>query len=272
MSDSLDRQFIELHEQGLLLLANCWDPGSARIAARAGAPALATSSAALAWSHGYPDGGKLPPHLLVETASRIAATNPLPLTVDMEDGYSDDPDEAARVADELMVVGVVGINIEDGAGTPELMCEKLAAIRRAAQKRAVSLFINARCDVYLRGLAPEGGRVAAVLERAARYQEAGASGLFVPGLRDPGEIAAIVAGTTLPLNLMAVPGLPPLAQLRELGVRRLSAGSAIAEGMFGYVKGVTGHFLATGTLDAPPAGPARYSELNAWMEGPEGAA
>lgn len=272
MSDSLDRQFLDLHEQGLLLLANCWDPGSARLAVLAGAPALATSSAAVAWSHGYPDGGKLPPHLLVEAAARIAALNALPLTVDMEDGYSDDPDEAARLADELMVVGVVGINIEDGGGTPELMCAKIAAIRRAAQKCAVSLFINARCDVFLRGLAPEGERVAAVLERAARYQEAGASGLFVPGLRDPGEIAAIVAGTTLPLNVMALPGLPSLPQLRELGVRRLSAGSAIAEGMFGYVKGFTEHFLATGGLDAPPASPAPYGELNAWMESRDAAA
>jgi 2-methylisocitrate lyase-like PEP mutase family enzyme len=269
MSDSLDRQFCDLHAQGLLLLANCWDPGSARIAALAGAPALATSSAAVAWSHGYPDGGKLPPHLLVETASRIAAANALPLTVDMEDGYSDDPDEAARLAEDLMVVGVVGINIEDGAGTPELMCEKIAAIRRVAQKRAVTLFINARCDVFLRGLAPEGERVAAVLERAARYQEAGASGLFVPGLRDPVEIAAVVAGTSLPLNVMALPGLPSVAQLRELGVRRLSAGSAIAEGMFGYIKGFTGHFMATGGLDAPPAAPVTYSELNSWMAHPD---
>ena len=114
--------------------------------------------------------------------------------------------------------------------------------------------------------------MAAVLERAARYQEAGASGLFVPGLRDPGEIAAVVAGTALPLNVMALPGLPSPAQLRELGVRRLSAGSAIAEGMFGYVKGFTEHFLATGGLDAPPAGPARYSELNTWMESREAAA
>ena len=265
MSTCLDRQFHTLHEQGLLLLANCWDPGSARIAALAGAPALATSSAAVAWAHGYPDGSNLPPHLLVETAARIAAANTLPLTVDMEDGYSEDPEQVARLADELMVVGVVGINIEDGNGTPELLCDKIAAIRRAAQKRDVTLFINARCDVYLRGLAPESERVAMVLERAARYQEAGASGLFAAGLRDPGEIAAVVAGTSMPLNLLALPGLAPAAQLRELGVRRLSAGSAISEGMFGYVKGFTEHFLATGALDAPAANPARYAEVNAWM-------
>ncbi|MBQ5949388.1 isocitrate lyase/phosphoenolpyruvate mutase family protein [Massilia sp. ST3] len=266
MSTCPDRQFHALHQDGLLLLANCWDPGSARIAALAGAPALATSSAAVAWAHGYPDGSKLPSHLLVETAARIAANNALPLSVDMEDGYGDDLEQVARLAEELMVVGVVGINIEDGAGTPELLCEKIAAIRRIAQKRDISLFINARCDVYLRGLAPEGERVAMVLERAARYAEAGASGMFVPGLRDPGEIAAVVAGISLPLNVMALPGLPPVAQLRDLGVRRLSAGSAIAEGMFGYVKGFTEHFLATGGLDAPAASPARYGELNAWME------
>lgn len=266
MPNCLDQQFHDLHKEGVLLLANCWDPGSARVAALAGSRALATSSAAVAWAHGHPDGSRMPSHLVVETAARIAAANALPLSVDMEDGYSDDAEQVARLADELMVAGVVGINIEDGAAAPELLCEKIAAIRKVARERSMSLFVNARCDVFLRGLAPEAERIAAVLERAARYEAAGANGLFVPGLRNPDEIAAIARGTALPLNVMALPGLPPLAQLGELGVRRLSAGSAIAEGMFGYLKGFTEHFLGTGQLDAPLASPVPYAELNAWME------
>lgn len=268
MSTRLDHQFHALHQDGLLMLANCWDPGSARIAALAGSRALATSSAAVAWAHGYQDGGPLPPALLVETAARIAAASALPLTVDMEDGYSIDPAQVAQLADQLMQAGVVGINIEDGAGAPELLCDKVAAIRAAADRRGVQLFINVRCDVVLRALAPEGQRVAAILERAARYQAAGASGLFVPGLSKPEEIALVAQGTTLPLNVMALPSLPSPAQLRELGVRRLSAGSAIAEGMFGYLKGYAEHFLATGKLDAPAAAPAGYGDINAWMARP----
>ena len=266
MSTRLDQQFHALHEQGLLLLANCWDPGSARIAALADSRALATSSAAVAWAHGYPDGGHLPPHLLVETAARIAAANALPLTVDMEDGYSEDPAEVARLAGALMAAGVVGINIEDGGGTPELLCAKIEAIRNTAREHSVDLFINVRTDVFLRALAPEGERVAAVLGRAARYQATGANGLFVPGVRSPDEIAAIARGTGLPLNVMALPGLPSVEELCELGVRRLSAGSAIAEGMFGYVKGFAEYFLATGRLHAPTASAAGYGELNGWME------
>lgn len=265
MQTRLDRQFHALHQDGLLMLANCWDPGSARIAALAGSRALATSSAALAWAHGYADGGPLPPALLVETAGRIAASSELPLTVDMEDGYSDDPAMVAQLASQLMQAGVVGINIEDGAGSPELLCDKVAAIRAAAGQRGVELFINVRCDVVLRGLAPEGERVAVVLERAARYQAAGASGLFVPGLGKPEEIEAIAHGSSLPLNVMALPNLPSPTLLRELGVRRLSAGSAIAEGMFGYVKAFAEHFLATGRLDVPATTPAGYGELNGWM-------
>lgn len=266
MSACFDQQFQALHENGLLLLANCWDPGSARVAALAGAPALATSSAAVAWSLGYQDGGKLPPHLLVDTAARICARNHLPLTVDIEDGYSEDPAEVARLADELMVAGVVGVNIEDGDAPADLLCEKIAALRKAARERSVALFINARCDVFLRGLAPEGERVAEVLARAARYRDAGASGLFVPGLRNPDEIAAIARGAGLPLNLMALPGLPPLEELRALGVRRLSAGSALAEGVFGLLKAGAAHFMATGRLDAPAGGAAGYGEINDWMQ------
>jgi 2-methylisocitrate lyase-like PEP mutase family enzyme len=266
MSTRLDQQFHALHKQGLLLLANCWDPGSARIAALAGSRALATSSAAVAWAHGYPDGGVLPPHLLVETAARIAAANALPLTVDIEDGYSDDPAEVARLATTLMAAGVVGINIEDGGATPELLCVKIEAIRQAARESGVDLFINARTDVFLRALAPDGERVEAVLERAARYQAAGASGLFVPGVSSADEIAALARGNSLPLNVMALPGMPSVEQLRELGVRRLSAGSAIAEGMFGYVKGFAEYFLATGRLHAPVASAAKYGEVNGWME------
>jgi len=115
----------------------------------------------------------------------------LPLTVDIEDGYSSDPEVVGQLVGQLLEAGVVGINIEDGSDAPELLARKIAACRAAADAAGVKLFINARCDVYLRGLAEPGTpRVAETLRRAAIYQQAGASGLFAPGVTDEGEIAA----------------------------------------------------------------------------------
>jgi 2-methylisocitrate lyase-like PEP mutase family enzyme len=116
-----DDVFQSLHEGGLLLLANCWDGGSARLAQAAGARALATSSASLAWANGYADGSHLPPGLLLQSVRGIARVSDLPLTVDIEDGYSDEPEQVASLVRELMDAGAVGINIEDGAGRPELL-------------------------------------------------------------------------------------------------------------------------------------------------------
>lgn len=186
-----DIQFHALHQDGILLLANCWDGGTARIAALAGSKALATSSAAVAWAHGYADGSQLPTALLLETVRDIIRASALPLTVDIEDGYSSDPEMVGQFVGQLAQAGVVGINIEDGNAPPELLARKISAARAAAKAAGIDLYINARCDVYLRGLAEPGARVAETLRRAAIYQEAGASGLFAPGATDEGEIAAL---------------------------------------------------------------------------------
>lgn len=262
-----DQQFHALHSEGLLLLPNCWDAGTARLAIHAGSKALATSSAAVAWSHGYPDGGPLPPELLVSTVRAIARVATVPLTADIEDGYSSDPARVAALARDVVRAGAVGVNIEDGAGAPELLCEKIAAIRRAAAEEGVNVFINARTDPYLRALVAPEARVAEVLRRAALYREAGASGLFVPGVREAGEIAAIAAGCGLPLNVLVRPGFPPVEQLRALGVRRLSAGSDIAEMADSYIVHAMGEFLRSGRVAAPDAPPLTYPQLNALMAG-----
>lgn len=260
-----DELFHHLHTTGLLLLPNCWDGGSARLAQAAGAVALATSSGAVAWSHGYADGSHLPVELVPATARAIGRVATLPLTMDIEDGYSDDPAAVASLVRELLDAGVVGINIEDGAGPVDLLCHKLAAIRAGAQAAGVRLFVNVRTDVFLRALAPAGERVAETVRRAALYREAGASGLFVPGIADAGDIAAVVAAIGLPLNVMALPSLPPPSRLRELGVRRLSAGTAIGEAAFGQAQAAIAEFLATGRVTAPSPG---YGALNALMVTP----
>jgi len=244
-----DTLFHSLHTEGILMLANCWDGGTARIAAATGARALATSSAAVAWGHGYGDGSLLPTALLMQTVRDIVRASALPLTVDIEDGYASDPELVGKLVTDLVEAGAVGINIEDGGDAPELLCRKIAAARAAASAAGVKLFINARCDVYLRNLAAPADRVAETLRRAALYQEAGASGLFAPGVTDEGEIAALAQGAGMALNVLARTTLPQPARLAELGVRRLSAGSAPAEAMLGRLRAYMERFHQCGRID-----------------------
>ena len=170
----------------LLLLANAWDPGSARLIESLGARAIATTSAGLAWSRGYPDGDALPIEQLLTTARDIARVIRVPLSIDIEGGYSDDPAVVARVVSGIIDAGAVGINIEDGAGSPDLLCAKIEAARHSATRAGVDLFINVRTDVYLRGMASGDAAVREVIRRAERYRSAGCDGIFVPWSRRRG--------------------------------------------------------------------------------------
>ena len=262
---TLATRFHALHADGLLCLANAWDGGSARLAQAAGARAIATSSAAVAWAHGWPDGDALPVELLLQTTRAVAGAVDLPVTIDIEGGYSDEPARVGELVTALLAAGAVGINIEDGSKDPALLCAKIAAGRAAAAAAGVDLFINARIDTWLRGLAAPARRVAETLARAARYRAAGANGLFAPGVTDAAEIAGLVAGTDMPVNVLAWTGLPDAARLQSLGVRRLSAGSAISEAMHGHVLAMMREFLATGRVDTAGALASSYGELQALM-------
>lgn len=250
-----------------LKLANAWDAGTARLIEHAGARAVATTSAGVAWAHGYPDGDALPVDLLIGTIGSVVRCIKVPLTVDIEGGYAADAAGVAAVVTRVIAAGAVGINIEDGSGAPELLAEKIAAARAAAVEAGVNLYINARTDVCLRGLAPKPGRVAMVLDRAARYRAAGASGLFVPGLSEPDDIKAVVAGAGMPLNVMAWPGLSDAAELGGLGVRRLSAGSGITQAAWGRINGLARDFLAHGRSAALGEGAMTYPEINGLFSG-----
>ena len=254
-------RFRTLHTQGVLRLANAWDAGSARLIESLGAPAIATTSAGVAWAHGYADGDTLPIEHLLATTKEIARVIRVPLSMDIEGGYSDDPAVVANNVVRAAEAGAVGINIEDGGGSPEALCAKLARIRETLAARGLDVYVNARTDVYLRGLAPPEERVAMVLERAALYREAGADGLFVPGLTDAGAIRDVAAGAGLPLNVMLRPGLPTLEELEALGVRRLSAGSDLAQAAFAHVGALAGAFLQDG--HAAPGERMAYGEVNA---------
>lgn len=225
-----DEKFISLHKQAKpLILPNAWDAASARIIEDLGAPAIATTSASVAWSLGYPDGYKMNAILNAQVARNIARVISVPLSVDFENGYSDDPLTVAENVKMLLDIGVAGINIEDGKDNPELLARKIEAIRNTAEHHGSKLYINARTDVYLASLVSTVERVVETIKRGKQYAAAGASGLFVPVITNGEEIGHIADNTTLPLNVMAMPGLPKADRLADLGVKRLSAGTGISQ-------------------------------------------
>lgn len=254
--------FRALHDNGLLVLANAWDAGSARLIESLGAKAIATTSAGVAWSHGYADGNQLPVELLLSTVADVVRVVRVPVSVDVEAGYSDDPAVVAENVARVLEAGGIGINIEDGADDPNLLCSKIEAVKRAAARVGVDVFVNARTDVYLRGLVPDDHRLEETLGRAAKYQAAGTDGLFVPGVVDAGTIRTLAAGTPLPLNVLARPGLPDGNELTALGVRRLSAGSGVAQRVFGTTRLLTAAFLASGASGPVVDGPMSYPDIN----------
>jgi 2-methylisocitrate lyase-like PEP mutase family enzyme len=262
MSSSTAQEiFRSLHRGSApLLLPNAWDAGSAALIERLGAKAIATTSAGLCWAHGYADGGTLPVDELIAAARAIARVVHVPLSVDMEGGYSNEPSTVAELAARLTDVGAVGINIEDGAHAPELLCQKIGAIRRVTGD---GVFINARVDVFLRSIATGDAAVEAVCRRAESYRAAGCDGIFVPGLADLQAMTAIArAIAPQPLNVMLLPGLPSPEMLHKHGVRRLSAGSALAQAAMGHAARLTSEFLG-GNGEAVFGSPAEgYGTMN----------
>jgi 2-methylisocitrate lyase-like PEP mutase family enzyme len=223
-------QFRSLHAGApLLILPNAWDAGSARLFEKGGAKAIATTSAGMAWALGYTDGYKLPVEEFVRVTATIRRAITVPLSIDIENGYAGSPREVAELALRLIEAGADGINIEDGSDAPDVLAKKIEAIKSAITKRGQDLFINARTDVFLAGLVDAAKSVAETVAREGTYRAAGADGLFVPGLAKPDQIRAVVAAAKLPINVMAWKNLPVATELAALGIRRLSAGAALAQ-------------------------------------------
>jgi len=262
--DGSASEFRRLHTAGgPLVLPNAWDAGSARLIERCGAEAIATTSSGLAWARGYPDGDALPPRVLATAVEEIARVLSVPLSIDVEGGYSSDPKAVGEIVAAVIGAGAVGINLEDGSGSPDLLCAKVTAVKSVARLAGVDLFVNVRTDVYLRALVPAERALAETIERGRTYQAAGCDGLFVPGLTDRDAIRSIVAAVALPLNVMVRPGLPPVAELAALGVRRVSAGSAIAQAAHGVTMHAATQLLTEGRYDAMFGTTVAYGELNA---------
>ena len=260
------KTFAALHAgPKLLVLPNAWDAGSARIIESAGASAIATSSAAVAWAHGYPDGQFMPFETLLATVREMTRVVTVPVTADIEAAYANDAATAAATVSRVVDAGAVGINIEDGNDPPDLLARKIENLKTAASKAGVELWVNARIDTYLRRLVPVERAYDESVTRARLYREAGANSIFVPAVADAATIEKLVKAVVLPLNLLAWPGLPDGGTLQRLGVRRLSAGSGIGKVVLNHTLGLAKAFLAEGRSEPFSEGSLSNPEINGLM-------
>lgn len=248
---SLDKVFRALHAgPELLVLPNAWDAGSARIIEAAGAKAIATSSAAVAWAHGYPDGQFLPFDRMVATVEEMTRIVRVPVSADIESGFGDTAAAVEEPIARVVGAGAVGVNIEDGTQSPDLLCAKIERVKKVAAKAGVDLWVNARVDVYIRKLAEGDAAFQESVRRAALYKSAGADSISVPALVDGPTIGRMVPLVGLPFNALAWAGLPDAASLKKLGVRRLSAGGGPARAAYNRAYVAAQAFLAEGKVEA----------------------
>jgi 2-methylisocitrate lyase-like PEP mutase family enzyme len=246
--------FRAMHDGGVLVLPNAWDACSAALIAQAGAKAIATTSGGVAWSVGLPDGQQLTRAEMIEQVRRIVAAVDVPVTADVEAGYGPAPEDVAATVEAVVAVGAVGVNIEDSKalGGPLFdaaeQAERLRAGRVAAERAGLrELVINVRTDVYLFRVGAREGRLDDVLVRASAYAEAGADSLFVPGLIDLDTVTALTKASPLPINVMAGPGAPTVAEFESAGVRRVSVGTSISQAAYSLAQRAAAELLTKGT-------------------------
>ena len=241
------------HGPPVLVLANAWDAASARIVESEGFPAVATTSAGVAAALGYADGGDVPAREMIEAVARIARAVSVPVSADIEHGYASTPDAVADVVMRVVAAGAVGVNLEDilpGSDALEpidVQCDKIRAITKSASTSGVGVVINARTDVYLRAIGPAESRLDAAVARGRAYLAAGAGCVFVPGVKDRATIAALVKGIGGPINVLAMPDSPPIAELEALGVARVSLGSGPFRASLAILRDVARELKSTGT-------------------------
>ncbi|GAB2820026.1 isocitrate lyase/PEP mutase family protein [Lentzea nigeriaca] len=268
MTSSTDRTqlFHALHQPGPLALPNAWDVASALVVEAAGAKAVATTSAGVAWTLGAPDGNKVERDRVIDLVARIVKVVEIPVTADIESGFGRTAGEVAETVRAVSEAGASGVNIEDSinGALREIaeQVERLAAAREAAPE----LYINARIDTYLRGIGEPETRLEHTLERAAKFLDAGASGIFVPGVTDLEIVTELAKGIAAPLNILVGPGAPAVDELAKAGVARMSLGSAVAEAAYALTKRAAVELLTQGTYSSVEGG-IEYGELNALFRG-----
>jgi 2-methylisocitrate lyase-like PEP mutase family enzyme len=273
----------ELHRrESILVLPNAWDPLSARAFESCGFPAVATTSAGIAYSLGYPDGERLGRGEMAEATTRMVGAVSVPITADVEAGYGPSPEDAAETALAVLGAGAVGLNLEDaaaasppgqegslgeGAAGPlvelAVQAEKIRAVVAAGEETGVPLVVNARTDTYWRSVGDDPGRrFSQTVRRGNAFLEAGADCVFVPGVKDPETILGLAREISGPLNVLAGPGVPPIPKLANLGVRRVSVGSGPARAVIGLMRRIGQELLDGGTYTSLSEGAVPYHEAN----------
>ncbi|WGW13703.1 isocitrate lyase/phosphoenolpyruvate mutase family protein [Saxibacter everestensis] len=265
-------QFAALHQNGPLVLPNAWDIASAVLVQDAGAAAIATTSAGVAWSLGVPDGNSLTREQAIEFAARLVAAVDVPVTVDIEAGYGETADQVATTVSMLAACGAIGCNIEDANGSTlrdvRDQSERIAAARSTADRSGIPFFINARIDTYLLNATSSSNLLAETAQetavRAQAYVAAGADGIFVPGLTDLSALRILADSIPVPLNAMSGSGGPSVGQLSASGVRRVSVGMGLAQSAYAVARTAAAEMLDSGTFDSLGES-VDYGQMNALL-------
>jgi 2-methylisocitrate lyase-like PEP mutase family enzyme len=265
------------HGEEPLVLVNVWDAASACIVEQAGFPAIASSSAAVANTLGAPDGQKVAWPEMVAAIRRIAGAVKLPVTADIEAGFSSDVHELENSIADVIAAGAVGVNLEDALpdqgefGPLYPLEEQLARIettRATGNKKGIHVVINARTDAYWQKGPGREEALRNALERGKAYLKAGADCIFVPGLKDPAHIATFVRELKGLINILATTGAPSIPELKQLGVKRISMGSGPMRAAMGLLRRIAQEAHATGTYKSLLDGAVPYPEMNALFSSP----
>ncbi|MFN2571596.1 MAG: isocitrate lyase/phosphoenolpyruvate mutase family protein [Gemmatimonadales bacterium] len=256
-----------LHVEGpMLVLPNAWDAGSARIFVAAGFTALATTSAGIAFSLGYPDGERISRDEMLAAVARITRRVSVPVTADLEAGYGATPEAVAETVRRAIDAGAVGMNLEDRLEATELIefslaVERVRAARAAADTVGVPFVLNARTDAFEAPEIPRDRRTAEAVRRGNAFREAGASSVFVPFVGDRDTIEQLVQQIHAPLNVLGTPTAPTLKELAALGVRRVTFGSAPMRATLGLVRRMSREWKEKGTYGTLDAYGIPFAEL-----------
>jgi 2-methylisocitrate lyase-like PEP mutase family enzyme len=267
-------QFRLLHRgPEMLVLPNAWDVASARIFEESGFPAIATTSAGIAFSLGYPDGQRVSREEMMARVGRIVRAVKVPVTADLESGYGSTAEDVARTTRELIEAGAVGMNLEDASDrrdqpllSLQLAVEKIKAVRETAAQLHVPLVVNARTDVFLLPGGNPDADYAEAVRRLVSFRDAGADCVFAPGLRDAATIGRLAQAVACPLNILAVPETPSIAELQKLGVARVSVGSGFMRATLGLLRRAAEELKSAGTYSALAVG-VPYADVNKLLSG-----
>jgi 2-methylisocitrate lyase-like PEP mutase family enzyme len=267
-------RFRALHKgPNTMILPNAWDVISAKMFEECGCKAIGTTSAGIAMSLGYPDGQEIPFETMLSVIRNMVNAVDVPVSADIEAGYGKTTKEILHTIEQLIAAGVVGINLEDGTGDmnspiydPIQQQEKISAIREYCDSIGFPLFINARTDIFWLNIGEPESRIDEAIHRGKLYEEAGADCVFVPALKNLDEIKKLRDAVNCPINLLAVPGLPSIEELSEIGIERVSTGSSPFRASVSLLKQIGDEILNQRTFNKMTEDVLSYGEVSALIK------